>query len=191
MDKNRFTTALYWILLVVAAIVAYKLGGLWVAEQPTASSAPRTIDFQLDGGVTSAWDIPPFYLEDTEGNLHQLSDWKGKVIMLNFWATWCPPCKYEIPEFIEYQNEYGVNGLQIIGIGIDDPDKVKNFTRTLEINYPVLLTTSSEIMSKWGNSNQVLPYTVIIDREGQIRYIHRGQLSKLSFEHEIKPIILE
>lgn len=201
MERNRFTTALYLIALAVGSVVAYKLGGLWSgdessastipAEQQATATSPRTIDFQLDGNITSAWDIPPFSLEDTKGELHSLSDWKGKVIMLNFWATWCPPCKYEIPEFIEYQDQYGKDGFQIIGVGIDDPDKIKNFTRTLEINYPVLLATSSTIMADWGNSERVLPYSVLIDRDGRIRYIHRGQLGKLSFDHEIKPIILE
>jgi len=201
MERNRFTTALYLIALAVGVVVAYKLGALWVqgensvsaphAEQQAITTPPRTIDFQLEGNINSAWDIPAFSLEDTNGKTHSLSDWKGKVIMVNFWATWCPPCKYEIPEFIEYQDQYGNDGFQIIGIGIDDPNKIKNFARTLEINYPVLLATSSAIMADWGNSDQVLPYSVVIDRDGSIRYIHRGQLSKLSFDSEIKPIILE
>jgi len=195
---HPFTIVLYLSAMVVAILAAYKLGGHWAAgsqpitaEEYAASTAPKTAVTQLEDNITSAWALPPFALEGTDGEIHSLREWEGKVILLNFWATWCPPCKYEIPEFIEYQNEYGDAGFQIVGIGIDDPDKVKNFTRTLKINYPVLLASSGQMMYDWGNHDQVLPYSVLIDRSGQIRYIHRGQLTPLSFEHEIKPIIEE
>ena len=195
---------IYASLLIVGTAGAYQLGAMWsgaessgsanasTAAQVTSkkpSDAPKTIDFQLKNGVVNAWDMDTFQLKDIKGVTHSLADWKGKLILLNFWATWCPPCRYEIPEFIEYQNEYGKDGLQIIGIGIGEEKPIKNFARTFEMNYPVLITPDSGIMLDWGNEDQVLPYSVLIRRDGRIQYIHRGQLTKLSFKYEIEPYI--
>ena len=192
-------------LLIVGTAGAYQLGAMWSGAQTSgdanastvevasasgkAEAAPKTIDFQLKDGIVNAWDLPPFHLKDIKGETHSLSDWKGKLILLNFWATWCPPCRYEIPEFIEYQNEYGDDGLQIIGIGIGEEKPIKNFARTFEMNYPVLITPDSGLMLDWGNADQILPYSVLINRDGRIQYIHRGQLTKLSFKYEIEPFI--
>jgi peroxiredoxin len=195
---------IYASLLIAGTVGAYQLGATWSGTQSSGSAnastaattsakkvekAPKTIDFQLKDGIVNAWDLPPFQLKDTQGETHTLSDWKGKLILLNFWATWCPPCRYEIPEFIEYQNEYGKDGLQIIGIGIGEEKPIKNFARTFEMNYPVLITPDSALMQDWGNADQVLPYSVLINRDGRIQYIHRGQLTKLSFKYEIEPFI--
>jgi thiol-disulfide isomerase/thioredoxin len=130
-------------------------------------------------------------MNDIEGKQHLISDWKGKVLLVNFWATWCPPCKREIPEFIEYQEQYGSDGLQILGVGIDDPQRLQLSAAELKINYPVLVATAPEMMTVWGNRNQVLPFSAIVDRQGSIRYLHRGQLMPITFERHIKPLLYE
>jgi len=136
--------------------------------------------------------MTPFQLRDLKGELHTLSDWKGKVIMMNFWASWCSPCQYEIPEFVHYQQQYGKEGLQIIGIGVDEKRKLANVARSLGINYPVLVlepSVSRQLMSKWGNDTGIIPYTVVIARDGRIKYIHRGQMGGEEFDTYVKPLL--
>lgn len=132
---------------------------------------------------------PDLMLKDIQGVSHRLSEWAGKVILLNFWATWCPPCRYEIPAFIEYQNQYADKGLQIIGVALDDKNKVENFVRTLGINYPVLLTDDNQLLNQWGNEDQLLPYTIIINQSGEIHTTHRGIFDDLAFEYQLRPLL--
>lgn len=142
--------------------------------------------------VTNAWELPPLVLDDTQGSKHNLYDWHGKIIMLNFWASWCAPCQAEIPDFIAYQQRYEENGLQVIGIGVDDQDPVKNFVRTFGIDYPVLVARPADfprLLPTWGNPGQVLPYTVVIDREGRIRYSQIGILDHEAFDDYIRPLL--
>ena len=197
-EYHPFTLVLYLTALSVAMLLLFKLGVDWggsevvaPVEQREELSAPQ-VDLQESNSATvNAWDLPSLSMQDTQGVTHTISDWKGKTILLNFWATWCPPCKREIPEFIEYQQTYGKDRFQIIGVGIDEPERIIKETAAMQINYPVLLATDAEMMSHWGNHDQVLPYSVVIDRSGIIRYIHRGQLMPSIFEQTIKPIIFE
>ncbi len=187
-QHHPFVVALGLSAVAVAIVLLFNLGKSLSGADDGANSS-KAAQTTLDGGISNAWELPPFALQDTEGATRTLSDWKGKVILLNFWATWCPPCKYEIPEFMEYQAEYEESGFQIIGIGIDDPQRIKTYYDEMGINYPVLIATDPEMMSHWGNRAQVLPYSVVIDRQGEIRYIHRGQLDRPVFEQKIKPLI--
>jgi len=153
---------------------------------------PATASTALPERTNNAWEITPFRLRDLEGKLHGLEDWKGRVIMMNFWASWCAPCQYEIPEFVHYQEEYGGKGLQIIGIGVDEKRKLANVARSLEINYPVLVLEPSAarpLMSRWGNDTGIIPYTVVIARDGRIKYIHRGQMEQEDFDTYVKPLL--
>ena len=144
--------------------------------------------------TTNVWDdMEPFELLDLAGEKHQLSDWKGKVIMLNFWASWCSPCLHEIPVFVEYQKKYGDQGLQLVGIGVDVAPKLKNVRRTLGINYPTLVLDpdkSYQFMANWGDTDGFIPYTVVISRTGRVKYIHRGKLEREDFEEFVLPVIL-
>ena len=146
----------------------------------------------LPAGTDNAWELKPVRLPDLDGKMHTLHEWSGKVIMLNFWASWCSPCQYEIPEFIEYQEKYADKGLQLVGIGVDEARKLKNVARTLGINYPVLAIEEGRgavLMREWGNRTGIIPYTVIIDREGRIRYIHRGQMGEYTFSRYVLPLL--
>ena len=164
-----------------------------VTQQPAeAREAPRTATTALPERTNNAWEMTPFQLRDLQGDLHSLSDWKGKVIMMNFWASWCSPCQYEIPEFVHYQQQYGAKGLQIIGIGVDEKRKLANVARSLAINYPVLVlepSVSRQLMSKWGNDTGIIPYTVVIARDGRIKYIHRGQMGQEEFDTYVRPLL--
>jgi peroxiredoxin len=201
LTGNRVLQRILSIIVVLGSVVAAYLGGYYfAASSKSSSSSIGTINVkeklaksaQFNSSVTNAWDIPGFSLPDLDDQLHSLADWKGKVIMLNFWATWCPPCQYEIPEFMRYQKDYGSKGLQIIGIGIDEKRKLSNFVRTFGINYPVLVASeaaSGKVLSEWGNRQQILPYTVIIDRDGHIIYIQRGQFGDEEFQEFVLPLL--
>ncbi len=112
--------------------------------------------------------------------LDSIAEWDGKLLVVNFWATWCPPCLHEIPMFIALQERYGDQGLQLIGIAIDDGDKVAVFVEEIGLNYPALhgQLDAIEVMAAYGNKSGGLPYTVIISRSGQIVARHPGVLDE-------------
>lgn len=111
-----------------------------------------------------------FRLPDLQGKQRSLKDWSGKVIVLNFWATWCPPCRDEIPLFIDAQENYKGRGLMIVGIAIDKKQAVASYSDNMLINYPVLLGDEGamDLMARYGNRIGALPFTVIIDPRGRI-----------------------
>lgn len=126
-----------------------------------------------------------FAIADLEGEMRNMKEWDGKVILLNFWATWCPPCKREIPAFIELQDTYGPQGFQIVGVAIDDPDAVQAYADQMGVNYPVLVGNlgAIEIARKYGNRIDGLPYTVFISRDGLVTHTVNGELKK---DHALK-----
>jgi len=124
---------------------------------------------------------PEFAAMDLDGEQRNIKEWDGKVILLNFWATWCPPCLKEIPEFIELQKAYGEQGFQIVGIAIDDEDAVREYVNEIGMNYPSLVVQDDGVMlaKRYGNDIGALPYSVIINRDGEISYTIKGELSKI------------
>jgi len=131
-------------------------------------------------------------LKGLDGGRHSLAEWRGKVIVLNFWATWCSPCLYEIPDFVAYQKKYSIRGLQIIGVGLDEEKKLRNVQRTLGINYPILFAdpkSDSGLMASWGNSSGVVPYSVVIDRDGRVAYTHHGLMNLETFNESVLPLL--
>ena len=142
--------------------------------------------------ISNAWELSPLILNDLNGKEYSLYDWHGQVIMLNFWATWCGPCQIEIPDFIEYQARYGNQGLQIIGIGLDEARKLRNYVRTVGINYPILHADPElqySLLKQWGNPFGVLPFTVIIARDGHLVFMQQGIFNKQSFDTIVKPML--
>jgi peroxiredoxin len=128
---------------------------------------------------------PPFSLTDINGQKLDLASYRGKVLLLDFWATWCAPCRTEIPHFIEMQNRYSSQGLQIIGISLDDSEKpVKKFYSEQKMNYPVAVG-DDKLADAYGGVLG-LPVAFIIDREGRILYKHTGETAAEVFEKEIR-----
>jgi len=121
-----------------------------------------------------------FGANDLDGSFRNIKEWDGKIIFLNFWATWCPPCKKEIPHFIELQKAYGEQGFQIIGLAVDNEDDVREYAEDMGINYPSLIVEGEGVglAKRYGNGVGVLPYTVIIERDGEISNTFLGELSK-------------
>ncbi len=132
--------------------------------------------------------VPEFSLLGLDGVREKNSQWIGKVQVINFWATWCPPCKREIPALIELQNDYRNFNLQVIGIARDDKDAVMQFVNEAGINYPILLGDDDviEVAELLGNDLGVLPYTVITDQAGNIAFIKYGEMDRETIENEIK-----
>ena len=121
---------------------------------------------------------PEFTLPDLNGQPRAVSEWDGKVVALNFWATWCPPCIKEVPEFVALQEKYQTQGLQFIGIALQQPEEVREFVTEHKVNYPIL-TGELEVIQlaeAYGNHIGALPYTVIIDRNGKIAHVKPGIL---------------
>ena len=185
MKLLRITAVVIAVSIITWAGYGGNAGARQVADKKTTS-------ITLPEKTNNAWELEPFELEGLDGKKHRLDEWKGKVIILNFWASWCAPCQYEIQDLVKLQKGYGEKGLQVIGIGIDEARKLANVKRTLEINYPVLVADpirSTRLLSRWGNDRQIVPYTVVIDRDGTIRYIHRGQLTPDVFGEFVFPLL--
>jgi len=131
-----------------------------------------------------------FTLKDMNGKDVNLADLKGQVVLLNFWATWCPPCKEEIPWFVEFQEKYRAKGLQVIGVSVDDPpEKLAPFARDHKINYPLLVGAEREDIQNAYGPLFGIPVTVIIGRDGKVCKKHLGPVSKSQFESEIKALL--
>jgi peroxiredoxin len=121
---------------------------------------------------------PDFSLRDLKGNTLTLASYKGKVLVLNFWATWCPPCRAEIPDFIEAYKENKIRGLEILGVSVDRmaPDKLLAFVNKAGINYPIAF--ADQTIEKNYEPGDYIPATIVVDRKGVIRHRHVGQLEK-------------
>lgn len=121
---------------------------------------------------------PEFTLPDLDGQQRSITEWDGKVVAINFWATWCPPCLKEVPEFVSLQEKYGSRGLQFIGIALQRPEEVREFVSEHKVNYPILAGELEviKLAEAYGNNIGALPYTVIIDRNGQIAHVKPGIL---------------
>lgn len=129
-------------------------------------------------------------LEDLHGRKLRLSDYKGKVVLINFWATWCPPCRTEVPELIRWQREYGNRGLQIIGITYPPQTRseVQRFALKARINYPVALGT--EATKTLFTTSEALPVTVVVNAQGSVQEVIEGILFPDEFDAKIKPLLV-
>ncbi len=132
---------------------------------------------------------PEWKLQDLDGKPVQLSDFKGKVVVLDFWATWCPPCVAEVPNFMALQKKYRDRGLVVVGISLDDdgPGEVASFAKTQGMNYPIVMS-SDEVIAEYGDV-QAIPTTFLIDRSGKVVAKHTGLTPKAKFEREIRKLL--
>ena len=125
--------------------------------------------------------LPAFSFPDTDEKIHSISEWQQKILVINFWATWCQPCLKEIPEFIQLQTQFTHKNVQFIGVAIDDVSSVMRYKNTANINYPVLIASEWDgfnLAQQLGNGANTVPYTVVINATGQIIYRHAGAVKK-------------
>jgi thiol-disulfide isomerase/thioredoxin len=167
------------VLFFIAAIVAAMLfAGVRMARDNRSNSPAKG---QLIGNLA-----PDFELQTLEGKNLKLSDLRGKAVLLNFWATYCGPCKIEMPWFVELQKEYGPQGFQIIGVAMDDAstEEIAKFVKDLGVNYPILLGKEAVGQSYGGVG--VLPTTFFLDRDGKVIAREFGLQSRSVFVDHIK-----
>ncbi len=162
------------VVIVAAAVgVAALVAGYWVAQRQHAPAADSAfIDFALF---------------DTRGTERTLSAWRGQTIVLNFWATWCAPCREEIPLLIDIQKRYAARGVQVVGVAIDRPDAVVAYAARFGMNYPVLLADARtfDLLTAYGNHAGALPFTVVIDPAGGISRRKLGAFRAAELEQTI------
>jgi peroxiredoxin len=132
---------------------------------------------------------PDFALKDADGKTVHLSDYKGKVVLLDFWATWCGPCKIEIPWFMDFERQHKHEGFSVLGVSMDEDgwQAVKPFINDLGINYRIVMGNDS-IADQYGGV-EALPTTFLIDRQGKIAAVHVGLTSKSEIEHGIEQLL--
>jgi thiol-disulfide isomerase/thioredoxin len=177
-----------WVLATVSALAL----ALLTSDVPL----PLWFDGAAEAaeGAACPADAKPanlnFTLKDLNGKDVRFSDYKGKVILLDFWATWCGPCKVEIPWFIEFQQKYGPKGLQVLGVSVDDTvQKLKPYVSQMKMNYPVLQGLNHDDVQDAYGPMMAIPVTVLISRDGKVCAKHAGLSSKPSFENQIKSLL--
>ena len=177
---KRFSRWIAWLAVPALLVLTVRLPYVGEAADTTLCDPnPKTANLN-------------FVLKDMNGKDFNLASQKGKVILLDFWATWCPPCKVEIPWFIEFQRTYGPQGFTVVGVSVDDSmAKLKPFADQFKMNYPVLVGDGRDDVKgpkaygpMWG-----LPKTFLIGRDGKICKTHVGFAQKETFEKQIKALM--
>lgn len=166
------------VLAAAAALMAASVAwGLWLlTNRDGAKLLPPP-------PVADAAQLAALYattLPDTEGRSQSLAQWRGRVLVVNYWATWCPPCIDEMPMLSALQQRYAARGVQFVGIAIDDADKVRAFARRTPMAYPLLLggADSARITAGLGNAAMAMPFSLVLDRDGQLRTAVLGRLDE-------------
>ena len=150
----------------------------WVPDSTSADSGASMRRSPRRADSAAASSLLGLALPDADGKEQRLDQWRGKVIVVNFWATWCAPCREEMPEFVRAQNEFGPKGLQFVGIAVDQADKVRQFATEIGLNYPSLIGGfgAMELSKSLGNSVMALPFSVVVDRQGKVVHTQLGVL---------------
>lgn len=175
--KNKFARYAPYVLLALAAFGA----GVWL-RGTQLTQAPV---------ATAADTLFAITLPDLKNQPQQLSQWRGQVVVVNFWATWCAPCREEIPLFVKLQDKYRDKGLVFVGISIDQIDKTREFAESFKINYPVLIGAfdTVEVSQQAGNTRRALPFTVVLDRRGRIAATELGGVTLEKLEAVLNPLL--
>ncbi len=164
------------LFTLIAAATAYFSTD--TAVEKTASESPTAAFFATT-------------LPDENGEPQALSQWQGKVVVLNFWATWCAPCREEMPELSELHTEYQDQNVVVLGVALDEIDAIKEFTTETPVSYPIFSAedTGGVIAANLGNDKSALPYTVIIQSDGSIANTYFGRISKALLEETLVKIL--
>jgi thiol-disulfide isomerase/thioredoxin len=171
---------LYLAPLALAALAALA-AGIWQAQMRYAPQAPA------EPALATLWQLG---FPDGQGREQPLSQWRRQVVVLNFWASWCAPCREEMPDFVALRAQFRPNGVEFVGIAIDSPASVAQFLRQTPVNYPVLIGggVAHSLARQLGNPSGALPYTIVLDRDGRIVLNHLGRLPRATLENTLRKI---
>ena len=170
MKKSLF----YAAPLALAALIA----GIWLAQTRYAPQPPTN-------STDTLWQLG---FPDAQAKLQPLSQWRGKILVLNFWASWCSPCREEIPDFVALRAQYQSKGVEFVGLAIDNQANVTQFLQRQPVNYPILIGegAASNLARQLGNPSGALPYTIVLDRDGNIVLKHLGRLPRATLETALR-----
>lgn len=175
------------LLVTLILVAAFLAAGAFLIQR-TLSPAPH-----LPTGVTPAAQpaLMALRLPDADGTEHSLSDWQGQVLVVNFWATWCPPCIKEIPEFSAASRHYAGQAVQFVGLSIDTADNVRKFRDRFEVPYPLLIggNDTLQLATEFGNAARALPFTVFVGPDGQLRDVKLGMLNERELRQRIDALL--
>jgi peroxiredoxin len=173
-----------WGLLVAVAVVALGVG-LHLALRGWSLTNP--------GERHAAQALLALELPDENGTVQHMAQWRGRVLVVNFWATWCVPCREEMPQFMKAQAAQGSRGLQFVGIAVDQPDKVGQFVKELRLNYPTMVggMGAIELSRDLGNRLMALPFTIVLDRAGHVAHTQLGPLPPEKLHAIIEPLLAD
>lgn len=166
-----------WLILGGLALLAaagYRLGVQGKSAETELAANPATSIFKL-------------VLSDLKGQPQGLDQWRNKVLVVNYWATWCHPCREEMPGFSRLHDKYHDKGVQFVGISIDTAAKIGEFQQTTPVNYPLLIgdITVMEKSAELGNNRQALPFTAVFDRQGRLFSTKLGRVAETEMEHQL------
>jgi len=168
------------LLLAAVALVSFAAGGAlyWWLQPGAAQTADPGPPLELQA-------IPLLALDGTSS---LLGDWRGEILVINFWAPWCAPCRREIPALIEAQQAYAARGVRILGIAFDHPEQVRRFAAEYQIEYPLFLAGNRSAMynAAFDNPSGALPYTALLDRDLRIVFRHHGELQPQMLRAELE-----
>ncbi len=166
-----------WLIIVtLALVIAYSGYQFYRAPRPVELTSDAIFNAQLP---------------DLAGVRQPLQQWRGKLLVVNFWASWCPPCQREIPGFIRLQRKYGADGLQFVGIAIDDKSAVQAYANKTGFNYPILVSDLEgvSLARASGNYSGGLPYTIVIDQQGRVVAAGSGEMTERELTNLLAPLL--
>jgi len=140
---------------------------------------------------TETSPLTEFTLPDLSGKVRSINEWRDKIRVINFWATWCPSCREEMPDLVALQEQYASQNVQMIGIALEDKEPVEEYLEFIKINYPTLVAGDQgmTLAAQLGNRAEAIPFTVVVDRQGIIRHRHLGKFSKSDLAEIINEIL--
>ena len=183
-QKNQFPVVpiVIGVLLIGFAILTLRPSEAGINTGPANSNSvvPMEVNYAA----------PELSLQNVQGETEALTDYLGQVVLVNNWATWCPPCKAEMPTLVAYHNEHNVDGFSVIAVEAGEPlETVSPFVKSFEMTFPVWLDPNGAALRAFGNGT--LPNSYVIDRSGTVRYAWTGEISKVMLEKYVTPLIAE